>query len=386
MSVFIGRNRQARQGYGFDEITLVPTTKTVDIQDIDVSIKIGDIKLEIPIIASAMDGVVNPEFAILLGKLGGLAVLNLDGIYTRYENPTKIIKKIIEAKDSNSTQIIQDVYKESVKEKLITKVIEQIKKENVLCAVSTTPKNAEAYSKLAKKAGCDVFVIQSTVTAAKFISTKQESVNLKKIVENLGIPVIIGNTVTYEAAFELMETGCAGILVGIGPGAACTTRGVLGIGVPQATAAIDCAQARDDYYKKTKRYTSIIIDGGMIVSGDICKAFACGSDCVMIGSGFVRAKESPAKGYHWGMATSHKNLPRGTRIYLGILGTLKEILFGPAKTDEGLQNLIDALKTSMGSLGAKNIKEMQKVELMLAPGIKTEGKVFQKAQKVGMGK
>lgn len=382
----VGRNRMARRAYGFDEISLVPGTKTVDIRDVDVSTKIGDVELKIPIIASAMDGVTSPEFAIAMGKLGGLAVLNLDGIYTRYENPQKIIEKIIKAKNSEATKIIQSIYREPVKEELIKKRIEEIKRENVLCAVSTIPKNAQRYSEIAEKAGCDIFVIQATVTTVEFISRTQKPVDLKKIVESLKIPVVIGNVVTYDAAMDLLKIGASGILVGIGPGAACTTRGVLGIGVPQATATIDCSAARDDYFQQTKRYVSIITDGGMITSGDICKAFACGADCVMIGSGFVRAKESPAKGYHWGMATSHKYLPRGTRIYVGTSGTLQEILFGPARTDDGTQNLIGALKTSMGSLGVSNIKEMQRVELLIAPEIKSEGKVYQRIQKVGMGK
>ncbi|MBT9169560.1 MAG: putative oxidoreductase [Syntrophomonadaceae bacterium] len=336
-----------------------------------------------------MDGVVDVKFANVFGKLGGLAVLNLDGVQTRYENPKEIIEKIREAcksKKQDSTRIIQDIYKLPVKENLIAERISEIKRAGVWAAVSTIPKNAPRYSKIAEEAGCDIFVIQSTVTTAKFISSTQEKVDLKKIVSSIKIPTIIGNTVSYAAAIELMETDCAGVLVGLGPGAACTTRGVLGIGVPQVTAIVDCAAARDFYYKKTGRYVSVIADGGMITGGDICKAFACGSDAVMIGSGLARSKESPGCGYHWGMATSHKNLPRGTGINVGLTGTLEEILFGPARTDDGTQNLIGALKTSMGSLGAKNIKEMQKVEIIIAPEIKHEGKILQKMQQVGMGK
>lgn len=386
---WIGKDRQAKRAYGFDEIALAPSTVTVDIDDVDVSTRIGDLQLPIPFLASAMDGVVNVKFSIALGKLGGVAVLNLDGVQTRYENPQEAINKIKNAcklKLKNSTETIQKIYKEPVKEKLISQRITEIKKGGVRAAVSTIPKNAERYSKIAEEAGCDVFVIQSTVTTAKFISTKQEKVDMQKICSQLKMPVIIGNTVSYQGALELMETGCRGVLVGIGPGAACTTRGVLGIGVPQVTAIVDCASARDFYFSKTKRYVSIIADGGMITGGDICKAFACGSDAVMIGSGFARAEESPGCGFHWGMATSHKNLPRGTGISVGRSGKLKDILFGPAKTDDGTQNLVGALITSMGSLGAKNIKEMQKVEIIIAPEIKHEGKILQKMQGVGMGK
>ncbi|MEW6556444.1 MAG: GuaB3 family IMP dehydrogenase-related protein [Elusimicrobiota bacterium] len=387
MAFFIGREKEIKRAYGFDEIALVPSTVTVDIDDVDISTKIGNIELKIPFLASAMDGVVDVKFADAFSKLGGLAVLNLDGVQTRYKNTQQVIRKIKDAcRKKNSTEIIQEIYKQPVKEELISKRISEIKKRGGIAAVSTIPKNAERYSKIAEEAGCDIFVIQSTVTTAKFISTRQQTIDLKKICSSVKIPVIIGNTVTYNAALELLETGCCGILVGVGPGAACTTRGVLGIGVPQVTAIIDCASARDSYYKTTGRYVSVIADGGMITGGDICKAFACGSDAVMIGSGFARAEESPGRGWHWGMATSHKNLPRGTGIYVGISGKLEEILFGPAKTDDGTQNLVGALKTSMGSLGAKNIKEMQKVEIILAPEIKHEGKILQKKQGVGMGK
>lgn len=392
MAFFIGREKEVKRAYGFDEIALVPSTTTVDIDDVDISTKIGNIELKIPFLASAMDGVVDVRFAGAFGKLGGLAVLNLDGVQTRYKKPQQAIYKIRDVckkntrMNSGATEIIQEIYKEPVKEELISKRIKEIKKSDVITAVSTIPKNAERYSKIIEEAGCDIFVIQSTVTTAKFISTKQQQIDLKKICSSVKIPVIIGNTVAYSAALELMETGCCAILVGVGPGAACTTRGVLGIGVPQVTAIIDCASARDIYYKKTGRYVSVIADGGMITGGDICKAFATGADAVMIGSGFARAKEAPGCGWHWGMATSHKNLPRGTGVYVGVSGKLEEILFGPAKTDDGTQNLVGALKTSMGSLGAKNIKEMQKVEIILAPEIKHEGKIFQKAQKVGMGK
>jgi len=388
MSFFIGRDREARRSYGFDEISLVPSLTTIDIDDVDTSTKIGNTEMKIPFLASAMDGVVDVRFAVSFGKLGGIAVLNLDGVQTRYENPEEILEKIrtVCQNKKGGTEVIQKIYEEPVKEKLISKRVQEIKKGGVRAAVSTIPKNAERYAKIVEEAGGDIFVIQSTVTTAKFISSRQEKVDLKNICNSIKIPTIIGNTVTYGAALELMETGCSGILVGVGPGAACTSRGVLGIGVPQVTAIVDCAAARDFHFKKTGKYVSIIGDGGMITGGDICKAFACGSDAVMIGSGFARAEESPGRGCHWGMATSHKNLPRGTGVYVGLSGKIEEILFGPAKTDDGTQNLVGALKTSMGSLGAKNIKEMNQVEIIIAPEIKHEGKILQKMQGVGMCK
>lgn len=381
MGMWIGKNRKARVCYGFDDISLVPGSITLNPEDIDVSTKIGNIALEIPILAAAMDGVVDPGFAVAFGKLGGLAVLNLTGIYTRYDNPYEVVEKIIASPYEKSTSIIQKIYREPVKEKLIGKRIEEIKKANVLCAVSCIPQNAGKFNKIAHEAGADIFVVQSTVTTAKHISSVYKPLNLEEFCNKSKMPVVIGNCVTFDIAVELMEAGAAGLLVGIGPGAACTTREVLGIGVPQVTATCDCSAARDFYYKKTGRYVSIITDGGMLTSGDICKAFASGADAVMIGSSFVKSEESPGKGYHWGMATSDKNLPRGTRIQVGVSGTVKDILFGPAKVDDGSQNLIGALKISMASLGVKNISEMQLVEIAIAPSVKTEGKVYQSARK-----
>ncbi|MFN3966281.1 MAG: GuaB3 family IMP dehydrogenase-related protein [Endomicrobiia bacterium] len=387
MAVFIGHNREAKRVYGFDEVAIVPGTVTIDPDDVDISTKIGNIILKIPFFASAMDGVVDVKFAREFNKLGGLAVLNLDGIYTRYENYEEVLNEIISAPQEKTTEIIQKIYKEPIKEKLISQRIEEIKKEkDIYCAVSTIPQNAERFSKIAQESGADIFVVQATILTVKHISSRYKPVDIEKLCKELKIPVILGNCVSYDTALELMATGCVAILVGIGPGSACTTRGVLGIGVPQVTATIDCAQARDFYYKKTGRYVSVITDGGMITSGDICKAFVCGADAVMLGSAFVRAVESPGKGYHWGMAMPHFYLPRGTRIHVATTGTLKEILLGPAKTDDGTQNLAGALRTCMGNVGARNIKELHTVKLVVAPEIKTEGKIIQKAQKVGMGK
>ncbi|MFH1238953.1 MAG: GuaB3 family IMP dehydrogenase-related protein [bacterium] len=386
MAFFIGKDREARRAYGFDEVALVPGVLTVNPDEVDTSWKIDSLKLEIPFLASAMDGVVDTKFAISMGKLGGLAVINLEGIQTRYKNPADIYEKISKAGPEEATILVQEMYKEPIKEELISERIKEIKSKGVLAAASCIPQNAERFGAIAEEAGCDVLVVQSTVTTAKHISKQYQPLDFKKFCKKMKAPVLIGNCVTYDAALELIETGCAGLLVGVGPGAACTTRGVLGIGVPQVTATIDCAAARDFYFKKTGKYAAIITDGGMDTGGDICKAIASGADAVMVGSAFARAKEAPGRGYHWGMATPHQNLPRGTRVYVGTTGSLEEILYGPAKCDDGSQNLVGALRMAMGSLGAQNIKEMQLVEIIIAPGIKSEGKLLQKAQRVGMGK
>lgn len=386
MAEWIGIGRRARRCYGFDEIALVPGKVTINPNEVDVSWKLGGLRIEIPIMASAMDGVVDTRFAARMGELGGIAVLNLEGIQTRYNNPGEIFEKIASAGNDEATKLIQDIYKEPIKEELIAKRISEIKSHNVTTAVSSIPQRAERFGKIAQDAGADIFVVQSTVTTVTHMSREYEVLDFNKFCSRMKIPVIVGNTVTYEVALALMETGINALLVGIGPGAACTTRGVLGIGVPQVSAIVDCASARDFYYKQTGRYVPIIADGGMSRGGDICKAIACGADCAMVGSAFARAKEAPGKGYHWGMATPHANLPRGTRIYVGTTGTLEQILYGPAELDDGSQNLIGALKTSMGSIGARNIKDMQLTEIIIAPSIQTEGKIFQTTQRVGMGK
>lgn len=384
--MWIGRNRKARRSYGFDEIALVPGRATINPNEVDISWELAGMKFGMPIIAAAMDGVVDVRFAIEMGKSGGLAVLNLEGVQTRYENPSEVLDKIAKATPNEATELVQSIYTEPIKEKLISKRIEEIKKAKVPVAVSTIPQRAERFGAIAEEAGCDIFVVQATVTTVKHISSEYKTLDFYQFCKKMNIPVIIGNCVGYEVTLELMDTGCSGILVGIGPGAACTTRGVLGIGVPQVTATCDCAAARDFYYKKTGKYIPIITDGGMSIGGEICKAFACGADAVMIGSAFARAEEAPGRGYHWGMATPHPNLPRGTRIKVGTTGTLKEILFGPARLDDGTQNLVGALMTSMGNVGARNIKEMQLTDIIIAPSIQTEGKVFQVAQKIGMGR
>jgi IMP dehydrogenase len=386
MAEWIGIGKRGRRCYGFDEIALVPGAQTVNPNEVETTFEIAGKKFKIPIMAAAMDGVVDVKFSVEMSRLGGIAVLNLDGVQTRYENPDIVLEKIAKAKSEEATGLIQSIYNTPIKEKLISKRIEQIKSKKGIAVVSCIPAHAERFAKIAVSSGASIFVVQSTVTTTKHIAKEYKGLDLFKFCKSTRIPVIIGNCVTYETTLALMETGACALLIGIGPGAACTTRGVLGIGVPQVTATIDAAAARDFYYKRTGKYISIITDGGMSRGGDICKAFACGADSVMIGSSFARAKEAPGRGYHWGMATSHENLPRGTRIYVGTTGTLKEILFGPAKVDDGSQNLMGALKTSLGSLGATNLKEMHNVEIIIAPSIQTEGKVFQVDQRVGMGK
>ena len=386
MAEWIGMGKRARRCYGFDEIALVPGRITMNPEETDTSWEFSGKRFAVPIMAAAMDGVVDVKFAVEMSRLGGIAVLNLDGVQTRYDNPQEVLEEIANASSQEATNLIQKIYTAPIKDKLVAKRVEEIKKASGYAAVSCIPQNAAKFASLAQEAGADCFVVQSTVTTAKHVSTKYKPLNLAKFCKELKIPVIIGNCVTYDVTLELLETGCSALLIGVGPGAACTTRGVLGIGVPQVTATIDAASARDFYYKKTGRYIPIITDGGMRKGGDLCKAFASGADAVMIGSAFARAKEAPGRGFHWGMATSHGNLPRGTRIEVGISGSLEQILFGPADVDDGSQNLMGALATSMGALGARDIKEMHFVEIIIAPSIQTEGKIFQVVQRVGMGK
>jgi IMP dehydrogenase len=385
MGMWIGRNRKARVTYGFDDIALVPGDVTINPSEVDTSFQLGPHKIGVPILASAMDGVVDVKFAVAMGKLGGVAVLNLEGVQTRYKNPDEVLDKIANATKEEATHLVQRIYTEPVQPELIAARVKQIKDAGVICAVSSIPQNADRYGAIAQEAGCDIFVVQSTVSTVRHLSSQYKTLDIPAFCKQMKIPVVIGNTVTYSATLELMQAGPTAVLVGVGPGAACTTRGVLGLGVPQVTATVDCAAARDYYFKQTGRYVPIITDGGMSKGGDICKAFACGADAVMIGSAFARTKEAPGRGFHWGMATPHANLPRGTRIQVGVTGSLKQILFGPAELDDGSQNLMGALATCMGNVGKKNIREFQETEIIIAPAIKTEGKVFQTVQGVGMG-
>jgi IMP dehydrogenase len=388
--MWIGRNRKARVTYGFDEIALVPGEVTINPAEVDTSFVIprkdgSSIKLKIPILASAMDGVTDVRFCIEMGKLGGLGVINLEGVQTRFEDPTEALSRILNANKEEVTTIIQQIYTAPIKEDLIARRVEQLKKAGVLAAVSSIPQKAERFAAIAQEAGADLFVVQSTVSTVRHISTQYKTLELENFTRDLKIPVIIGNAVTYNVTLELMKCGVAGVLIGVGPGAACTSRGVLGLGVPQVTATVDCAAARDYYHKLSGRYVPIITDGGMSKGGDVCKALACGSDAVMVGSAFARAEESPGQGNHWGMATPHANLPRGTRIKVGVTGSLKQILFGPATVDDGSQNLVGAITTCMGNVGAASIRDFQETEIIIAPSIKTEGKLFQTVQSVGMG-
>jgi IMP dehydrogenase len=383
--MWIGRNRKARVTYGFDDIALVPGDVTINPNEVDTRFQLGPHTIHVPILASAMDGVVDVHFAVEMGKLGGVAVLNLEGVQTRYKNPEEVLDRIVKATKEEATHLLQRIYTEPIQEDLIAARIKEIKDAGVLCAVSSIPQRTERFGAIAEKAGADIFVLQSTVSTVRHISSEYKTLDLAAFCKRMRIPVVVGNTVTYSATLELMQCGPAAVLIGIGPGSACTTRGVLGLGVPQVTATVDCAAARDYHFKQTGNYVSIITDGGMSKGGDICKAFACGADAVMIGSAFARTNEAPGKGFHWGMATPHANLPRGTRIRVGVTGSLKQILFGPAELDDGSQNLVGALATCMGNVGKKTIREFQETEIIIAPAIKTEGKVFQTVQGVGMG-
>jgi IMP dehydrogenase len=387
VNIEIGRGKSARRAYGIDEIALVPGQRTLDPSLADTKWQIGGIDREIPIIASAMDGVVDVRMAILLSELGAMGVLNLEGIQTRYADPQPILERIASVGNHEFVSLMQQLYAEPIKPELIDLRIKEIKAGGGIAAVSGTPAAASKYGSTVAESGADIFFVQATVVSTAFLSTESiVPLDLTQFCQEMPIPVILGNCVTYEVALNLMKTGAAGILVGIGPGAACTSRGVLGVGVPQATAVADCAAARDDYYRETGKYVSVIADGGLITGGDICKCIACGADGVMIGSPFARAAEAPGRGFHWGMATPSPVLPRGTRIRVGTTGTVEQILRGPALLDDGTHNLLGALKTSMGTLGAKDLKEMQQVEVVIAPSLLTEGKVYQKAQQLGMGK
>ena len=387
MDTIIGRGKTARRAYGIDEIALVPGVRTLDPSLADTRWSLGNIEREIPIIASAMDGVVDTKMAVLLSELGALGVLNLEGIQTRYEDPNPILDRIAAVGKSEFVGLMQELYAEPIKPQLIELRIQEIQEKGGIAAVSLTPAGAVKYGAIVAQAAADILFVQATVVSTAHLSPEAITpLDLVQLCQEMPIPVVLGNCVTYEVALNLMKTGAAGVLVGIGPGAACTSRGVLGVGVPQATAVADCAAARDDFFRETGKYVPVIADGGIITGGDICKCIACGADAVMIGSPIARSVEAPGRGFHWGMATPSPVLPRGTRISVGSTGTIAEILVGPAKLDDGTHNLLGALKTSMGTLGAKNLKEMQQVEVVIAPSLLTEGKVYQKAQHLGMGK
>ncbi|MFC2022617.1 GuaB3 family IMP dehydrogenase-related protein [Chloroflexota bacterium] len=372
--------KQLRRSYGFDEVAIVPGEITINPDQTNIDLNVEGFTFPIPIIASAMDAVTDVTLAIHYGKLGGLAVLNLDGVQVRYDDPYEILADIAQAPASEVTALLQKVYSQPIKDSLIGERIVQVKQGGVVCAVSAAPANSKRSAPLAAEAGADIFVVQSTVTSARHISKSYRGLIFEDFRQLIGIPVMVGNCVSYSACLELMRTGISGVLVGVGPGAACTTRQVVGVGVPQITATIDCAAARDTYFKESGRYVPIVTDGGFRNGGDLCKAVAAGADAVMLGSIFAQAEESPGHGYHWGMSHPHPTLPRGTRIHVGTTGTLEQILFGPTSVTDGSQNLVGALRTAMGVCGAVNIQEMHKANMVIAPAITTEGKSWQLCQ------
>jgi len=387
VNINIGLNKKVRRAYGIDEIALVPGDRTLDYDLTNPSWKIGSIDRDIPIIASAMDSVVDVKTAVELSKLGALGVLNMEGIQTRYQDPEKVLEQISSVGKNEFVPLMQKIYSEPIKEELIFRRIKEIKNSGGIAAISGTPQAAIKFKETISEADPNLFFLQGTVVSTKHLGVDgQETLNINQLCESLNLPVIAGNCVTFDVAKLLMEAGVEGLMVGIGPGAACTSRGVLGIGIPQATAISDCSAARDDFYEQSGRYIPIIADGGIVTGGDICKCIACGADAVMIGSPIARASSAPGRGFHWGMATPSQVLPRGTRIEVGSTGSLERILRGPALLDDGTHNLLGAIRTSMSTLGAKTIKDMQEVEIVIAPALLTEGKVYQKAQQLGMGK
>jgi IMP dehydrogenase len=383
--VEIGIGKTGRRAYGFDDIAIVPSRRTRDPDDIDISWDLDAYHFELPLLASAMDGVVSPRIAVELGRLGGLGVLNLEGLWTRYEDPDPVYAEIASLPDAEATKRMQEIYAEPIKPELIGQRVSEIKEAGVVAAASLTPQRVARYHQFALDAGLDILVIQGTVVSAEHVSSTSEPLNLKTFIAHYDLPVIVGGCASYATALHLMRTGAAGVLVGVGPGAACTTRGVLGIGVPMATALADAAGARIRHLEETGRYVQVIADGGMRTGGDVAKAIACGADAVMIGSPLARAVEAPGRGHHWGMATFHPDLPRGTRVRTRPLGTLKEILLGPAPVNDGSMNLFGGLRTSMATTGYQTVKEFQKAEVMVAPALQTEGKLLQRSQGVGMG-
>ena len=385
MEIEIGRGKKARRAYGFDDVAIVPSRRTRDPDDVDISWTLGPYRFELPLLASAMDGVVSPETAGIVGRLGGLAVLNLEGIWTRYEDADAQLERIAGLEREEATREMQEIYQEPVKEELIAQRIQEIKAHGVVAAASLTPQKVERWHELALDAGLDILVVQGTVISAEHVSSQGHVLNLKEFVRELPIPVVLGGCASYHTGLHLMRTGAAGVLVGVGPGAACTTRGVLGIGVPQATAIADVAAARSQHMLETGDYCRVIADGGMRTGGDVAKAIACGADAVMIGSPLARAYEAPGHGFHWGMATFHPTLPRGARVATTQNGSLEEIIAGPARENDGTFNLMGGLRTSMATCGYQDIAEFNRAELMVAPALQTEGKSLQRDQAIGMG-
>jgi len=385
VDIDIGIGKTGRRAWGLDDIAIVPSRRTRDPDDVDISWEIDAFTFPLPMLASAMDSAVSPETAIAIGRLGGLAVLNLEGLWTRYEDPDSLFEEIATLPSEKATRRMQEIYLEPVNPDLVGQRIREMKQGGITTAASLTPQRVADHAPLAVKAGLDMLVIQGTVVSAEHVSTRSEPLNLKEFIARFELPVIVGGCASYSTALHLMRTGAVGVLVGVGPGAACTTRGVLGVGVPQATAIADAAGARIRYLDESGRYVHVIADGGMRTGGDIAKAIACGADSVMLGSPIAAAAEAPGRGFHWGMATFHPSLPRGARVEVGRLGTLEEILVGPAHENDGRRNLFGALRVSMATTGYADLKEFQKAEVMVAPALKTEGKALQRDQRVGMG-
>jgi IMP dehydrogenase len=385
MEIEIGRGKKARRAYGFDDVAIVPSRRTRDPEDVDISWTLGPYRFELPLLGAALDGVVSPETAGIIGRLGGLAVLNLEGIFCRYEDVDAQLERVASLERDEATREMQEIYREPVKPELIAQRIREIKEQGVVVAASLTPQRVREHYETALEAGLDILVIQGTVVSAEHVSTVAEPLNLKEFIREIPVPVIVGGCASYHTGLHLMRTGAAGVLVGVGPGAICTTRGVLGIGVPQATAIADVAAARSQHMLETGDYVRVVADGGMKNGGDIAKAIACGADAVMLGSALARAYEAPGRGYNWGMATFHPTLPRGTRVRTVQNASLEEIVLGPARENDGMFNLMGALKTSMATCGYRDIAEFNRAELMVAPALQTEGKHLQREQQVGMG-
>lgn len=385
MEIDIGIGKSGRQAFGFDDIAIVPSRRTRDPDDVDISWAMDGFHFALPMLGSAMDSAISPETAIAIGKLGGLGVLNLEGLWSRYENPDEYFVEISELEPEKATRRMQDIYSAPINPDLMTQRISEMKASGIVTAGALTPQNTSKFAAMVRSAGLDILIIQGTVVSAEHVSTRSEPLNLKQFIAGYELPVIVGGCASYSTALHLMRTGAVGILVGVGPGAACTTRGVLGVGVPQATAIADAAGARIRYLDETGRYVHVIADGGMRTGGDVSKAIACGADAVMIGSPLASAAEAPGRGMHWGMATFHPTLPRGARVQVGNLGTLQEILVGPAHENDGRRNLFGGLQMSMATTGYADVKEFQKAEVMIAPSLQTEGKSLQRAQRVGMG-
>ncbi|GBD85236.1 putative oxidoreductase/MSMEI_1564 [bacterium BMS3Abin02] len=385
MEIEIGIGKSGRQAYGFDDIAIVPSRRTRDPEDVDISWQFDAFNFDLPMLGSAMDSAISPATAKEISRLGGLGVLNLEGLWTRHEDPMPLFEEIATLSSSTATRRMQEIYAEPIKRELIGRRIEEMRTSGGITAASLTPQRVRDYAKLTVDAGLDVLVVQGTVVSAEHVSTRAEPLDLREFIADFDLPVVVGGCASHSTALHLMRTGAVGILVGVGPGAACTTRGVLGIGVPQATAIADAAGARIRYLDETGRYVHVIADGGMRRGGDIAKAIACGADAVMIGSPLAGAAEAPGRGFHWGMATFHPTLPRGARVEVGTLGTLEEILVGPAYENDGRRNLFGALRVSMATTGYRDLKEFQKAEVMIAPSLQTEGKALQRSQKVGMG-